>query len=192
MADKYTRIEGAFYLKSLPLKIAVLTAGLFACAGDQPDPTSQKQLPPRADTLVAIFAEIREAVLSKRADDFVEFLDLAEAERIAHIQKNHDAGYVEYYLARQLAAWPSPDTLNFEDLIFEPPYVRLALWGPGSEIGYQQERVHYTFLLFKQEHDRWKLSGLTSLEKERRDRFGTDVSYFETELPSKLRFPRLF
>ena len=71
-------------------------------------------------------------------------------------------------------------------------YARLEWTGGASSIGYREERVRYTFILFKRHNSGWKLAAISTLEKERYDPYGTELTYLETELPPKLRFPRLF
>jgi hypothetical protein len=71
-------------------------------------------------------------------------------------------------------------------------YARLTMVGPGTRIGQDRERRRYTFLLFKRDGARWKLSAMSTLEKERYDPYGYEITYHETDLPPKLRFPRQF
>ncbi len=96
------------------------------------------------------------------------------------------------YLEARFGGWPNPDTLLLEDLTVEPPFARIALAGEASHIGANVERIRYTFLLFRRVKSAWKLAGVSAIEKDRYDRYGTELGYFETELPPTLRFPRLF
>lgn len=173
------------------LTILVGSVGWLGCNSNNSSQTDHNPRPVLADTLVAIFAEIKAAVMDDRAEDFVRFLDPIEAARLLPARKRRN-GSLGSYLRHRLAGWPDPDTLQFEDLIHEPPYARVALSGSAGRFGYRQERVRYTFVLFKRQQETWRIAAVSSLEKERLDPYGTELSYLETELPPKLRFPRLF
>ena len=169
------------------LTFSVILSGCRSTSSDR-----EAGPPPLGDTLVAIFQGMKEVAFANRVADITGFLETAEAARLSRISRNYGSATLGWCLERQLGSWPDPDTLDFEDLIYQPPYARIALSGPGRFASYREDRVCFTFFLFKREQDTWRLAAVSSLEKERFDPYGTELSYLETELPSKLRFPRLF
>jgi len=179
-------------MRPIVLTIATILTFIFAWKPTGSEGPAQPPFPPLADTLVAIYADIKAAAVTERPDEFAKFLDTAETIRFVQANQSRRSGSLASYLRRRLASWPDPDTLDFEDLVYQPPYARIALSGPGSGSAYHQDRVLFTFVLFKMEQEHWRLAAFSSLEKERRDHYGTELSYLETELPPKLRFPRLF
>ncbi|MEW5795800.1 MAG: hypothetical protein AB1772_05515 [Candidatus Zixiibacteriota bacterium] len=164
-----------------------------ACSQEAPrDPSRESAREPLVDTLVAIFQELKQAAVSDRPERLVSYLDSSEARRLTYACRQYGFSALGQYLRSLFAGWPDVDTLLVEDLIVKPPYARVTLAGPGTQFGYREERVRYTFLLFRRERADWRLAGVSSLEKGRYDPYGTRLSYLETELPPKLRFPRLF
>jgi hypothetical protein len=141
---------------------------------------------------VTIFEELKEAAVDNRFEAFLDILDETEAARLRRLSRSHGFGSLRSFLKHQFAEWPDPDTLSFEDMAYHPPYARVALTGGGGRIGHRQEYVRYTFLLFKRERDSWRLAAVSRLEKARFDPYGVELGYLETELPPKLRFPRIF
>jgi len=166
---------------------------LATCARDNSEQLAQKaEKPPLADTLVTIFEELKAAALSNRPEALAGFLDSSETSRLTYACHHYGFSALGQYLKLLFAGWPDPDTLSLEDLTVKPPYARLALAGRGTQFGFREERIRYTFLLFRYVSKDWRLAGVSSLEKARYDPYGTPLGYFETELPPKLRFPRLF
>jgi len=147
---------------------------------------------PLVDTLVTIFRDLQKASLSNRPEELVGFLDSAEARRFKSARKLYGDSGLRQYLEARFGGWPNPDTMLLEDLTVEPPFARIALAGEGAYMGANVERIRYTFLLFRRVKTGWKLASVSTIEKDRYDRYGTELGYFETELPPTLRFPRLF
>jgi hypothetical protein len=175
--------------------ILFILAGFAALAPGCLKSTAQADRPaaePLADTLVAILEELKDAAMGERTEEFVAFLDPQEVERLGDATRGFGFQSLKSYLQKQFAAWPDPDTLLVEDLLYSPPYARLALVGPGNRLGRGQSCVRYTFLLFKMDLDQWRLAAVSNLEKDEFDDYGTRLSYLETELPPRLRFPRRF
>jgi hypothetical protein len=146
--------------------------------------------PPLADTLRQVFADMTQALASGDSDNFFELIHPDDRAQLRDISKRHGYSSLKAYLEGQMRGWPDPDTLAFADLITTGQYARLALWGAGTSYGPGRDLVRYTFLLFKQYKHQWRLSAMSSIEKEREDPYGYKVTYHETDLPSKLRFPR--
>ena len=165
----------------------------YGCSvGSGSDVAQVTEKPPLADTLVAIFHELKAAALSDRANDLITLLDSAEARKLRRVCGHYSLPGLRQYLETRFAGWPDPDTMSLEDLTVEPPYARIALAGAAEQVGRRDERVRFTFLLFRQVSQNWRLAAVSTLEKNRYDRYGTPLGFLETELPSTFRFPRLF
>lgn len=180
-------------MRQLLVLVCIFAASWSGCSDKPGTGFSQiAEKPPLADTLVAIFHELRAAALSDRANDLITLLDSAEARRLRRVCGHYNLPGLRQYLETRFAGWPEPDTLTLEDLTFQPPYARIAFVGAGSQMGQRDKRVRFTFFLFRQVSQDWRLAAVSTLEKDKYDRYGTQQSFFETELPSSLRFPRLF
>lgn len=167
---------------------------LIAAACYQQQEQAETTGPPTAlaDTLVQILDRLRETAHSNRAEEFLGLLDSAESVRLRSLAGRNGFSSLRTYVEHLFAYWPDPDTLAFGDLIRDDPYARLSLISEVEPGHYKDEAVRYTFVLFKKEQAEWRLAAISCLEKERYDPYGTELSYLETELPPKLRFPRLF
>jgi hypothetical protein len=174
------------------LRSIILIAVLSGCQAGDGDQSEAKDRPPLADTLMAILTQLGDAARGNEADRFIGLLDSSEAERLRELTARQGFHSLRGYLQYQFACWPDPDTLIFTDLVEGGPYARLALSGAGVGFGRRGQSVRYTFALFKKSDTTWRLAAVSSLEKPRFDSYGTEQDYFETELPPKLRFPRLF
>ena len=172
------------------LVVTVLAAGLgVACSSVQNQPTTTA--PPLVDTLAAMFADMTDCVCQGDADGFLRRMHPDEVRQLRRISRRHGYSSLRAYLEGQLHGWPAMDTLKFAGLARNSKYARLALRGRGSRLGRGEESVRYTFLLFKRHGGEWRLAGMTALEKPQFDRYGHVISYYETDLPPKLRFPRV-
>ena len=178
-------------LKLRLVLVPVILVGLTGCRDTRRTADAGNKPPPLGDTLVTVFEAIVDAATSDRPEAFRAFLAASEAERLDRVRRSYGSVSLGWCLERQLGVWPDLDTLEFEDLVHRPPYARVAFTGAGA-YGAYHDRVRYTFLLFRQSDSGWSLAGVSSLEKDRHDRYGTELSYLETELPSRLRFPRHF
>lgn len=175
--------------------LALLVLLVLSGCLDRRDSSNDNPLraPGLSDTLVTIFEAMVSAATTDRSDQFKDFLARSEIDRLERIQSGYGSVSLDWCLERQLGSWPDLDTLVFEDLVHRPPYARVAFTGAGAYARFD-DRVRYTFLLFHRndQGDGWRVAGVSSLEKDRFDRYGTELSYLETELPSQLRFPRHF
>ncbi len=174
--------------------ITILAILIFTASCRQKQETSG---PPAAvnalaDTLVQILDRLRETAHTNQAEEFLGMLDSAESVRLRGLASRNGFHSLRTYVEHLFAYWPDPDTLALGDLIFDDPYARLTLTRDCKAGQYKEETVRYTFVLFKKEEAQWRLAAISSLEKDRYDLYGTELSYLETELPPKLRFPRLF
>lgn len=163
----------------------------FSCGQGQKETLRTQCSPVLVDSLTAVFDDLKEAVRENQPDMFLDLLDSAEAAHLQRLIRQHGYTSLKSFIGRQFDAWPDLDTLNFYELRRAGDYVRLSFTGRGTKFGYKTERVKYTFLLFRKSDQRWKLAAMTSLEKEQYDPYGYEIIYHETELPPKLRFPRL-
>jgi hypothetical protein len=180
-------------VRRLFVMISLMGAIGYGCtARSESEAAQAREKSPLADTLVAIFHEMKAAALSDRANDLVSLLDSAEARKLRRVCGHYSLPGLRQYLETRFAGWPDPDTLTLEDLTVQPPYARIALAGSAEAVGHQDDRIRFTFLLFRQVSQNWRLSAVSTLEKDRFDRYGTRLGFHETELPSQFRFPRLF
>ncbi len=172
--------------------ILVLIAGgalSFAC-----QPVDQQRSavpPPLADTLMTVFADMTGIITGDLSEDFFDYIHPDESRTLHQIARQHGYSSLRAYLQNQLRGWPNPDTLRYSGIISNGTYARLALAGNGSSFGSSNRQVRYTFLLFKRSDQQWKLAAMAALEKEAQDVYGNAITYHETDLPTKLRFPRL-
>jgi len=148
--------------------------------------------PPLVDTLMTVLADLSEIVKTNQMQELMGLIDPDEAGLLQARSKLYGYSSLADYLRIQLDGWPDPDTLQFADIRLDKKYARLTLKGLGGSFGRKEQRIRYTFLLFKMHHSDWKIVAMTKLEKAAHDRYGNEITYFETDLPPKLRFPRAF
>jgi len=173
------------------LPIVALAAGLGVSCTVVKNQTADVR-PPLADTLWGEFSELTSALMEHRLNDFFALVDPDEAVKLQQITRQHGYSSLKAYLENQLRGWPDPDTLAFSDVISTEQYARLTIVGSGCSFRRGEQRLRYTFLLFKRSNEQWKLAAMSTLEKDRYDPYGYEISYHETDLPSRLRFPRVF
>ncbi len=178
-------------MKSILPIICVLCLSL-ACKGDEDVMEHTGECPPLADTLATVFKQIKLAVDENRPDDFLHLMDPDEAGRLDRLVRRDGFASLRTFLEHHFVNWPDLDTLCYDGLIHEASYARLTFRGNGRKPSNRTRRVRYTFLLFRRFDNGWKLAAVSGLEKDRYDSYGTELSYLETDLPSRLRFPRLF
>lgn len=167
----------------------VAAALCFCCGQGQKE---QLCVPALADSLTAVFDDLKEAWQENRSVEFFDLLDPAQAGKLLAVARQHGYASIRPLIGWQFGSWPDLDTLNFRELKEAQDYARLTFTGSGRKASYFPARIKYTFLLFRRTGGSWKLAAITSLEKQKRDRYGYEITYHETELPPKLRFPRLF
>ncbi len=176
-------------LMILLIVAAIATASCRLEKASSEPPAAARAL---ADTLVQILDRLRETAHSNEAEEFLGLLDSAESVRLRHLANRNGFHSLRTYVEHLFAYWPDPDTLTLDDITCDDPYARLTLTRDCRPGRYKRESVRYTFILFKKEAAQWRLAAISSMEKDRYDPYGTELSYLETELPPKLRFPRLF
>ncbi len=147
---------------------------------------------PLADSLLDIFRGMSVAVTHNRPDVFQAFLHPDARGELQLRTQHYGFQSLMAYLHNHAGDWPDPDTLILTDLVHDSLNARVTLVGRGRYWGSGPDRIRYTFLLFRASPKGWKLSALSALEKEPSDIYGYPMSYHETELPPKLRFPRAF
>ncbi len=183
-------------MRLLPLLAAVTVLAVSLACSEAQNQTSVpvSTQPAVVDTLRVIFDELQQAVLLGQPERFRNLLDPAQADTLRKLIRKHGYLSLRSYIERQFANWPNLDTLELYQIKQSGDYVRLAYKGPGSHFGHRQPWVRYTFLLFKHHRESWRLAGVSSIEAEQFDPYGYgyELSYHETDLPPRLRFPRLF
>ncbi len=182
------------YIKAASIILLVGLLGL-ACSQAQ----NQTEIPvsnvlPTVDTLRAIFEELHQAMLLGDQERFFSMLAPAEAANLQKLVERHGYLSLKSYIERQFANWPNLDTMMLFEVRESGEYLRLTYAAPGTSFGYKEERLRYTFLLFKRDGGSWKLAAVTDLEKAQFDPYGYgyELTVHETDLPPKLRFPRAF
>ncbi|UCC44445.1 MAG: hypothetical protein JSU65_00500 [Candidatus Zixiibacteriota bacterium] len=145
-----------------------------------------------ADSLRAVFQEVRVAMIDGRPEEFLALLDQEEIPELKRLARKHGFRSLKTYLGSRYANWPDLDTLRYGGLVTSPGYARLTLVGTGESFGQTRERLRYTVLLFRYQADGWKLAATATFDLDRYDPYGHEITYHETDLPPKLRFPRQF
>ncbi len=143
---------------------------------------------------MTVFVEMSYTVRDEKdtdSDAFFEFVHPAEAEIFREIARQYGYSSLRAYLKNQLHGWPDPDTLMLAGAVSNGTWARLALSGNGTSFGRQKASTRYTFFLFKQHDRQWKLAAMATLERDREDLYGNALTFHETDLPPKLRFPKL-
>ncbi len=175
-------------MRHITLGTALLIA-ISGCTTTDSDQIAQQPL--LADSLSTIYGTLKEATVTNNPDDFFACLDPLEAYHIKMLASTNGYRQVKSFIERKYALLPDLDTLNFHELKRAGDYVRLTYIGSGTSLGYRKERARFTFLLFREFKSAWKLSAVSSIERDRFDRYGYEITYHETDLPPKFRFPRI-
>ncbi len=150
--------------------------------------------PPLVDTLTGVFEQLHQATLAGDQKRFFEVLDPKEAGDLKQSVKRYGYQSLKSYIERQFANWPNLDTLSLYEVKREGSYARLTYSGPGTRFGYKEPRIRFTYLLFRQVKGVWRIAAVTDKECDKYDPYGYGyrLSFHETDLPPKLRFPRAF
>ena len=171
------------------LPSALLLAAIAGCTVAEKEPVAE--VPVLADSLSSVYGELKQATSDNRSDDFFACLDPIEAYHIKKLAVSNGYRKVKSFIERKYAYLPDLDTLSFHEIKRAGDYVRLTYVGAGTRLGYRTERARFTFLLFRDCDDGWKLSAMSSIERDRFDQYGYEITYHETDLPPKFRFPRI-
>ncbi len=164
---------------------------LLLITGGCQQQNEQPAAPLVVDSLKTTFAEVKRAALEHDEERFFNLLDPSESADLQLLAKRHGYISLHSYIGHQFSNWPDLDTLSFRDLRTSGDYIRLSMSGPGHRLR-RQTQVRYTFLLFRNHPDGWRLAGMSNLENPGFDQYGHEITVHETDLPPRLRFPRLF
>ena len=145
-----------------------------------------------ADSLRTVFQEVRAAMIEGNPEEFLALLDQEEVPEMRRLARKHGFRSLKTYFGSRYANWPDLDSLRYGGLVTSRGYARLALVGTGESSSPGRERLRYTFFLFRLQADGWKLAASTTFDMDRYDPYGHEITYHETDLPPKLRFPRQF
>jgi len=184
-------------MKQLRYILAILFVGAAAVLGyrlmPRPAPVVA-QTPPLVDTLTGVFENLHQAMLDGDQDRFFGLLDPGEGAKLKAAVKKNGYSSLKTFIERQFANWPDFDTLSLFEIKQGGPYARLAYSAPGTRIGFKAPRTRYTYLLFKRLKGQWRIAAVTDMECDKFDPYGYGyrLSFHETDLPPKLRFPRAF
>jgi hypothetical protein len=142
-----------------------------------------------ADSLVAVVDRAMAAVEQQRFPDFMQLIDPKVRPELDRMVTRQGYSSLKAYLAQQMHGWPQTDTLVVTDLVWDTAYARITFSGAGTKYG-RKPTVRYTIVMLKLTQQGWRMNAMTSFEKEAYDQYGNRLTFHETELPSKLRFPR--
>ncbi|MFQ5499386.1 MAG: hypothetical protein ACE5FH_06915 [Candidatus Zixiibacteriota bacterium] len=145
-----------------------------------------------ADSLITSFHQLRGLVTQSdtgRLESYLDELQLAELRQLARKR-----GFFSFrsFLRHQAQGWPNLDTLSLVEIRNVHRYVRLSFQGSADWSHTRTASSIYTYLLYRQTDDGWRLAGMTDIERARVDQYGYRISVHETDLPPRLRFPRAF
>jgi len=169
-----------------------LVGVVLSCQSDKYSSQSRNIDPPAIlDSLQVVYAEISEAVYAGDRKQFIDQLDPAEVASMQQLVQRHGYTSLGSYFAAQFVNWPKLDTLTFWDIKESGDYARVTYSGGGSELWHREPNIRYTFMLFHRYNGKWRLAAMSELESPRHDMYGYEINYHETDLPPKLRFPRL-
>ncbi len=169
------------------LCLVVLAANCRQAKDNDEEHTS---VPPIVDTLRTVFYDIRDAVRYNKPDRFFSYLDPDEYQNLQQLATSRGYTSLASYINRQFRNWPDPDTLSLHEIKRSGDLIRLAFAGAARLTRSDERRLRYTFFLFRKQDEQWKLVAMSDLETPRIDPYGNEMTFHETDLPSKLRFPR--
>lgn len=144
-----------------------------------------------ADSLLSIFEQATTAVSERRYPEFLRLVDPDERRQLEEMVAQYGYSSIKAYLDQQMHGWPNLDTLTLTGFVSDGTHARITFEGNGSNFGLKRS-VRYTIVMLRLTPDGWLLTAMTSIEKDAEDQFGNRLTYHETELPTKLRFPRPF
>jgi hypothetical protein len=170
----------------------LILAGCLLTEGKDEPSAQEAAVDPLIDSLADVYRGARRAALAHDRAAFFELLDSAKAASLSKTARKYGYDAVDSYIAHRVSSWPELDTLEFHESKDCENYVRLTYHGPVQTFGFQDARVMYTFLLFKRYGNHWRLTAMSSLQKDQYGLYGYELSYHETDLPPQLRFPRKF
>lgn len=160
-------------------------------SGCQEQPQTTATLPPLADSLKAVYANARLAIHTDSLTRFLDLLDPLEGRHVSKLARANGFKSVRTFLLRRYGRMPNLESLHFEQIKNSPSYARMTFTGGMTDPGFKEARIRYNFVLFKRHDNQWKFSAFSAIEKNRYDRYGRELGFHETELPRKLRFPRI-
>ncbi len=143
------------------------------------------------DSLALRFHFFRDAVLHLQTGEFKKLIDSRLSSELSRQAKKSRFSSSLQYFKWQNPHLPALDTLQFYEIQESGVYRRIAYTGNILTFANQENRIRYTYLLYHRESKDWKLSGLASVDCDRYDSFGRELTIHETDLPSSMRFPKV-
>jgi len=186
----------------MPLKLvkiilpAVLCLSFYGC-GQQTRETTCLPAPlnePNSltDSLMSVYNNMKTAVKNNDMKSFYNYLDPEKTHDFISVINRFNPRNLATDINRKVSTWPALDTLQIYEIKNNENYIRLSFTGMSYYSRYDDQRIRYTFLLFKRINNQWRLSTVSSLEKELYGLYGYVTTYHETDLPAGMRFPRMF
>ncbi len=171
------------------LVLAILAICLTSCQSHQK--LEITKISSLAENLSIKFDKISDFIENNHFDSLETLIDPIELISLkfkAEVNRTRD---INHYIKRNYSSLPHTDTLQFYEIKNTENFIRVTYIGDGNKYQNKTERVLYTFLLFRNCESVWKLAATSSIEKERFDSYGNEMTFHETELPALFRFPRI-
>lgn len=171
----------------LQLIIILVCCYSFELDNYKPD----EKLPALADSLSLSCVQIKHLVDNYNISTFLKMIDPEESKKLKQIASLAKVKDKMNYIRAGFVDLPNIDTLEFYDLTNSKDFVRLTYVGDGSSFGRKQDYINYSFFLFHRHGEFWKFMAYSSFEKKRQDFYGHKLTYHETDLPPRFRFPKI-
>ena len=185
------------YLKIIKNLITFVLCLYISGCGQQTNETSSLPISinePNSltDSLMTVYGNIITAVKNDDIKSFYNYLDPEKTKQFISGINKFNPRNLASDINRKISSWPALDTLQIYEIKQNENYIRLSFTGMPYYSRYDDQRIRYTFLLFKKINNQWRLSTISSFDKELYGLYGYVTTYHETDLPSGLRFPRMF
>lgn len=179
------------HILALLFTILLVTAPVSQCSR-QPLPILRPD-DPMTMKLLETYNELRQAAEISDIDSVIKLLDPIDAKALGDLTRENGFNSLQSYLSKRMSGWPNPDTLSILGVTSNGNLARITFAGMGNLVGSPSDRVCYTGILFRRQNDSsWSVAAITSVEKDRYDHFGQEMSFHETDYPPRFRFPRKF
>lgn len=171
------------------LQIIIILVCCYSFELDNYEPN--EEIPALADSLSLSCVHIKHLVDNYNMSTFLKMIDPEEAKKLKRIAFHAKVNDKMNYIRTGFVNLPNIDTLKFYDLTNTEDFVRLTYIGDGTSYSRKQDYINYSFFLFHRHNDFWKFLAYSSLEKQRQDFYGHKLTYHETDLPPRFRFPKI-
>lgn len=175
-------------IASLMLLVLTVTVPLSQCR-EEPLELKRPGLP-MVDSLLACYSAARKAAERSDEETLLALMEPQDALLLRALAVRHGYSSLRSYLFNSMYGWPDPDTLSIVDVKRYGEYARLTLAGTATASTSEYHVIRYTAIMFKEHDSQWRLSAITSIERDRYDLFGQEMGIHDTDFPPRFRFPR--